>query len=73
MNGRGIRRLVWNGFGEGKVLLIKNDMPSRGGATLWLGGAWAPPSQRAPPKKKKKKIKKKNKKNNFYSYSLKNL
>jgi hypothetical protein len=25
----------------------------RGGATLWLGGAWAPPSQRAPPKKKK--------------------
>jgi hypothetical protein len=67
MNGRGIRRLVWNGFGEGKVLLIKNDMPSRGGATLWLGGAWAPP------KKKKKNLKKKKKKYNFYSYSLKNL
>jgi hypothetical protein len=46
---------------------------SRGGATLWLGGAWAPPSQRAPPKKKKKKSKKKKKKYNFYSYSLKNL
>jgi hypothetical protein len=44
----------------------------RGGATLWLGGAWAPTSQRAPPKKKKKS-KKKNKKYNFYPYSLKNL
>jgi hypothetical protein len=28
MNGRGIRRLVWNGCREGKVLLIKDDMPS---------------------------------------------
>jgi hypothetical protein len=46
---------------------------SRGGATLWLGGAQAPPSQRAPKKKKKKNLKKKYKKFNFYSYSLKNL
>jgi hypothetical protein len=51
----------------------------RGGATLWLGGAWAPPSQRAPSKKKKKKfkkkkkLKKKKKKYNFYPYSLKKL
>jgi len=51
----------------------------RGGATLLLEGAWAPPSQRAPPTnskklpKTKKKKKKKKKKYNFYPYSLKNL
>jgi hypothetical protein len=46
--------------------------PTRGGATLWLGGAWAPPSPRAPPKEKKKS-KKRKKKYNFYPYSLKDL
>jgi hypothetical protein len=54
-------------------LFMLHSGRSRGGATLWLGGAWAPPSQRAPPKRKEKNLKKKKKKYNFYPYSLKNL
>jgi hypothetical protein len=41
---------------------------SRGGTTLWLGGAWAPPSQRVFPKKKKSGKNKNKNKLNFTPY-----